>query len=68
MSDLQAQAPSQCQKCGHDPNGDDDEWTSGGGWSHASEVMDGLWIETLSCHRCGETVARVEKDPFGVRQ
>lgn len=64
MSGLRAQLPETCPTCGHDPAGDRDEFTSGGGWSHSTSVTDdgygSVWVEEMYCPLCGETVARKE--------
>jgi ribosomal protein S27AE len=65
VNSLRKQTPDACPKCGYDPDGDDDEWVSGGGWSHSVSASDGIWVEELSCHRCGNVVASIEKRPEG---
>lgn len=64
MSDLRAQLPERCPNCGFDPDGDPDEFRSGGGWGHSTSITDdgrgSIWVEEMSCPLCGEVVAREE--------
>jgi predicted RNA-binding Zn-ribbon protein involved in translation (DUF1610 family) len=68
MSELRAQLPERCPKCGHDPTGDDYEFVSGGGWAHALYVDDGVQFEEFSCPHCGEVVAQTSNRPEGLRR
>jgi len=65
--DLRAQLPDRCPSCGHDPTGDDEEFTSGGGWVHSTSIEDGIWIERMRCPRtsCRTVVAKTEQRPEG---
>ncbi len=63
MGSIRAQLPERCPECKHDPTGDDEEFRSGGGWSHSVTVDDGVWTEEMRCPRCGEIVARDEQQP-----
>lgn len=54
-----------CPNCGHDPYGDPDEFSSGGGWIADHSIVGGatgsVWIDELRCPRCREVVAREEQ-------
>jgi len=59
--------PARCPNCKHDPTGDDDTFTSGGGWEFSNSVSDGIWSDELYCPVCGEQVWREEKRLDGGR-
>jgi len=57
----QLRGPPKCPNCGHDPDGDDETFTSGGGWIFDNSIADGIWTEELHCPVCKDVVAREEK-------
>ena len=53
--------PSECPDCAHDPMGDDETFTSGGGWVFDNSVADGVFTEELRCPVCEALVWQKEK-------
>lgn len=60
-------APETCPKCSFDPTGDDEEFTSGGGWAHDNWIVDDVWTDQLVCPVCGKTVAEKQQRLGGRR-
>jgi endogenous inhibitor of DNA gyrase (YacG/DUF329 family) len=58
---LREKAPENCPRCGHDPTGDDEEFTSGGGWVHDHDVDGARWTERFRCPVCRKTVAKTDE-------
>lgn len=60
--------PPTCPNCGHDPTGDDDSFTSGGGWVFSNHVDDGIWTDELYCPVCDELVWMDQQQMGGGRR
>lgn len=60
--------PMECPNCGHDPTGDDEEFTSGGGWVADNSINGDTWTDMLRCPTCNEVVARDEREIGKQRQ
>ena len=56
--------PPRCPNCGHDPTGDDDDFTSGGGWVPSNSVSDGVFTSELYCPICDTLVWSDESDQW----
>lgn len=54
--------PPNCPNCGYDPTGDDDTFTSGGGWEFSNSISDGHWSDELYCPVCEELVWKSTED------
>ena len=64
---LRAQLPQHCPKCSYDPEGDQANFVSGGGWEHDNSVSDGIFTEIFRCWECGTVVAQKEHRMDGGR-